>query len=142
MEKAHVESVTSEATGFDIENAFDFNPDTYWKPTSTAQQTIDIDLGAVQTVDQFAVWIHNYDTDYESGTQTIALGSDDNDDGNYSAVTTFCQSTFNNTVGQPIYFPCSSPTQRSKRYWRVVISNMTAIAEFSQIFIPVVHDLQ
>ena len=38
--------VTSEATGYPIENALDNNLDTVWKPTSTADQTIDVDLGS------------------------------------------------------------------------------------------------
>ena len=136
LAKAIITSATSEATGFPKENLLDFNPDTFWKPTSTANQTIDIDLGAVQTVDQFAIWIHNYDTDYESGTQTIAIGYSTDDSSDYSGgVTQFVGTLFNNTVGQPIYFPATPSGPISKRYWRFLITNMTAIAEISQIFL-------
>jgi len=39
-----IDSVTSEATNHDIEFAFDHNLDSHWKPTSTANQDIEIDL--------------------------------------------------------------------------------------------------
>lgn len=44
MIKAVVDSATSEATGYPKEQLVDNNPDTYWKPTSTANQDIEIDL--------------------------------------------------------------------------------------------------
>lgn len=42
--KVEVIQVTSEATGHPAEMAFDWNPDTYWAPTSTAVNGIRIDL--------------------------------------------------------------------------------------------------
>lgn len=39
-----IDTVTSEATDHDIEFAFDHNLDSYWKPTSTANQNIELDL--------------------------------------------------------------------------------------------------
>jgi len=137
MSKAKITAITSAATGFPKENLLDYNPDTYWKPTTTEDQTIDIDLGAVQTVDQFAVWIHNYNTDYESGSQAISLSYSTDDSSDYSgspAVTAFVGAFFDNTVGQPIYFPGNIAGSVSKRYWRFVIGNMTTVAEISQIF--------
>ena len=100
MYKAKVTSATSAATGFPKENIVDYNPDTYWKPTSTANQTINIDLGSTQTIDQFALFIHNYET--FGGTNTVLAKYDSNDDGNYTAVTTFASGTISNILGKPI----------------------------------------
>lgn len=127
-------STGGEATGFPVQNCFDFNPDTYYKPSATGQVTIDIDFGETVTIDQFAVWIHNYNHDYESGSQAIGIATDDNDDGNYTATTVFGSELWDNTVGTPIYFPYSSPTSATKRYWRFQVANMTEIAEISQLF--------
>ncbi len=44
MEKIQVDSVTSEDTGFPIEDAFDYNLDRPWKPTTIADQVITLDL--------------------------------------------------------------------------------------------------
>jgi hypothetical protein len=114
-----------------IGNAFDFNPDTYFESPVTPDRTIEIDFNQVVTVDQFAMWIHNYNTDYDDDTQTITVQSDDNDDGNYTSVTNFGAIAFDNTVGDPIYIPFVNPTPTSKRYWRILLTNMSIIAEAS-----------
>ncbi len=137
MAKAMVKDITSEATGFPRQNLLDFNPDTYWKPTNTDNQTIDIELGEAYTVTGFAVWIHNYNTDYNIGSQVIQVLSDDNDDGSYTAVTASCTDTFEAfTVGHPIYFPSDTYgwTEATRRYWRVIIGNMSIVSEISGFF--------
>jgi len=128
-------STGGSSSGHGINNAFDFNPDTYWAPSSTDNQIIDVDMGASVSPDNFAIWVHDYDTDYESGTQSIGIYTDDNDNGSYSAVTVWGGSAvlFDNTVGDPIYYPLSSLTLEAvtKRYWRIAIASMTSIAEIS-----------
>jgi hypothetical protein len=136
MVKASITAITSEETGYPKENMMDWNPDTHWRPSSTSNQTIDIDLGSAQQVDQFAVWIHNYNTDYDFGTHGIQLYSDDNDDGNYTAITAMISELWDPTVGTPIYFPAASPTPTTKRYWRLAIVNCGSnIAQISGIFL-------
>lgn len=137
MDKAVITAVTSEATGYPIENAFDFNPDTHWRPSSTANQAIDIDLGEVKSVDAFLVFIRNYDTDYESGTQVIGLYSDNNDNGAYSAVSALGGSiaSWDNTVGEPVWLVQSAGTPVSKRYWRINIANMTMISQIAGFYL-------
>lgn len=107
--KSSVTDVTSETTGFPIENAFDNNPDTFWRPTSTIPQTIDIDLGEVVEVDALGVWLLFSDGD-------VDLYSDNDDDGNYSAVT--LQATVV-TDGTNIGINDIGSTV-SKRYWRII----------------------
>lgn len=126
MEKAvPTLSTGASSSGFPIQNAFDFNPDTYWMPSTTAAQTIDIDLGQVQTCDAWALWIHDYDTDYYNVSMELQLQTDDNDNGSYSAVTNRYYYYIDNTVGDPIYFPYYAGTPNpfttpiAKRYWRL-----------------------
>lgn len=140
MEKTSVTAVTSEATNHPIEMAFDFNPDTYWKPSSTANQTIDIDMGEVVTVDLVGIFIHDFNTAYASPV-TFAVYTDDNDDGNYTTTTAFSGSVLANTQGEPIYFPNSTPTQTSKRYWRIEIQNLTDTIEISQFLLLRTRDI-
>lgn len=134
-------STGGSATGHGIYSGFDFNPDTYWKADASDSINIDIDLGSAQTIDQFAVWIHDYNTTYEGGAlpHGIGLVYDTNDNGSYSATTTFASGVFADSAGSPIYFPASSPTPATKRYWRVVFVNLnmaTAIVpEISQFFL-------
>lgn len=137
MDKAIVTAVTSEAAGYPIENAFDGNPDTHWRPSSTANQTIDIDLGSAQSVDAFLIFIRNYDTDYDVGTQSIGLASDDNDNGAYSAVSYLGGSAalFDNTVGQPVWLAQSAGSVVTKRYWRITIGNMAAVAQIAGFYL-------
>ena len=142
-----MESVTASvstggsATGHGIYSGLDFNPDTYWKADASNNIAIDIDLGSVQTIDQFAVWIHDYDTTYEGGSPPhgIALVSDDNDNGAYSATTTFASGVFTDSAGSPIYFPASSPTPTTKRYWQIQLVNLNSatavVPEISQFFL-------
>lgn len=136
-----VTAVTSEATGFPIENALDYNPNTYWKPTSTASQTIDIDLGSAQLVDGVNFIIRNYDADLSGGSAEINIYTDDNDNGAYSAVTSvlnYGTEALRDFAGEPVYPTANlggldSFTSSTKRYWRITITGMTGIIEIACI---------
>lgn len=133
MITSEVTAVTSEATGFPIENAFDNNPDTFWRATSDADQTIDIDLGVARGVDALAIWLNNYKGDIFAASHTIKLYSDDNDDGNYSAVT--LQDTVLPQLGGiefPIQVGISISSTVTKRYWRI-IEDYGVITEVSDL---------
>ena len=134
MKKIVLTNITSEATGFPRENMTDYNPDTCWKPTTTGNQDINIDLGSAQLVSQFFVCIVNYDASYYGTSAAIALKYDDNDDGNYTTTTTFASGSFV-SLATNIYLPDTSVTPVTKRYWRVSIVNMNVIAEFAGLFL-------
>jgi len=117
--KASVTAVTSETAGFPIENAFDYNPDTAWRATSTAQQTIDIDLGQVKQVDAIAIWVRNYlGVTFQVGNKYV-LESDDNDDGAYSSTTLQTTVFPDLTSDFPLQIGEDS-TPVSKRFWRII----------------------
>ncbi len=132
---AKIESITSEATGFPIENALDHNLDTYWKPTSTDNQEIDIDLGSALQVDGLAFFIKNYDTDHSNspGLATVNLKrSSDN-------ITYTLQGggsvNLDNSVGTPIWFHNTALTSGTYRYWRIELQTMNTTIEIGQIFL-------
>ncbi len=117
--KASVTSVTSETAGFPIENAFDYNPDTAWRATSTAQQTIDIDLGQVKQVDGFGAWIRNFLGVTFVVTHKYELFSDDDDDGLYTTQTLQSSVFPDLTSDFPLQF-ADAGNSVSKRFWRIV----------------------
>lgn len=144
MSKASlVLSTGSASAGYGIENAADFNPDTYFENVVLPPHVIDIDLGESSTVDSFGMWIRNYNTDFDpaTGTSNYALATDDNDDGNYSATTDQIATTpINHTVGEPIFIPSSNISSIKKRYWRLTL-NLSVPFKLSQIFLSKIRTL-
>jgi len=127
MNKAVVDSVTSAAAGFPKENLMDFNPDVYWKATTTGDQVIDIDLKSAKSVDAVILWIQNYTTAFGSGSYTAASSPDDiTYTGRFSKAI--------GTPNTPLIFPVETGTF-SFRYWRITFSFMGAVANVSGIFI-------
>jgi hypothetical protein len=53
-------TVTSEATGYPIDNALDWLTYDYWRPTSTASQTVEVALGSAEACDYFGLAAHNF----------------------------------------------------------------------------------
>jgi hypothetical protein len=140
MRKAVVVSATSEATGHLKESLNDFNPDTYWKPTTTANQYLAIDLVSAKTVDAAGFWIHNYNVNYADvgGTSKFQINYSDNGTswtgaGGAAAIV--------NTVGHPIYFITIS--ESAHRYWRLVFTDMNAseLIEISMVWLFTKYDL-
>ena len=62
LETASSITVTSEATGFEKENAYNWNTFDYWKGTSTATQDYDIDMGSAQLATYAAIFAHDLHT--------------------------------------------------------------------------------
>lgn len=131
----------AEAVGFPIENAFDHNPDTFWKASTVDGATIDIDLGIAYTVDAMSTWVHNVSEFSFAAGHRIELLSDDNDDGNYSAVTELVQlfPGLTSVTSSPsnLFNTGTAATPVSKRFWRLLyFGNPTStVAEFSGIWL-------
>lgn len=134
LERVQVDSVTSEATGFPIENAFDHNRDTYWKPTSTASQSVNIDLQGNYGINGIAVHVHNYSTDHDNGGIAV-IGLYWATDGTYTSLTLVDSLIFANdgAPGNPIYL--SAGFSSTHRYWRIYFTNMATTIEISQFFL-------
>ncbi len=62
MSGVSCQSVTSEAATHPVEHALDFNPNTFWKATSTTTQYIELDLGETYAIDKIGFVIHNHES--------------------------------------------------------------------------------
>lgn len=130
--KSH--SITSEVAGFPIENVLDWNLDTYWKPTSTATQTIEWDLGSAYQIVGTLIWVHNYLTD-NSNSGTARLESHFSDNGS--------DWTFNSgnaelipNLNTPIQIIENTvPSDLPHRYWRNNLILMDTIIEISSLML-------
>lgn len=76
MEAAIIDSVTSEASGHDVDYLLDNNPDTYWQASSDAGQEIVIDLGSAISCTKIVIWLHNY-TGITNNRTVVVTGSND-----------------------------------------------------------------
>lgn len=128
-------SVTSEATDHPIELAFDQNLNTYWAPTSTAAQNIDLDLQSARSINGVAMFLRNYLTDH-SGSELALVSVYYSDNGtDWTGVTgmTYFIHT-KQTVGKPLVIG-PSDTTISHRYWRIRFSSMSTVVQVSQFFL-------
>lgn len=140
MEKGSVYSATSEASGYPKERLLDWNPDVYWKPTSTADQTIVIDLGSAQQVQRFFLWIHNYTTNHTSGSSAVRVSYSSSVGSGYTVwETRLFSAGFG--LGTPIFAGSSSLTAQTYRYWKIEFINMATTIEVSGIFLCKKHSL-
>lgn len=137
MEKAVVLSATpTEATGFPKENLITFNPDLYCKPTSTANQAYVIDFGTAQLVDRWAVLVHNYTTNFITGSASIRVSySSDN-----ITYTTWETKLIFSTAR--LQLSSTSLTPQTYRYWKIELLSMSAIMEISGIFLARIYTLR
>lgn len=133
MEAATLHAASSEATGHPGGDALDYRLNTYWEPTSSGVETIDIDLGSAKSVNGLAFWIHNYTNDFDNGSSD-QYRVDWSDNG--SAWTPWNSLTaIDNNATDPIYFAVDT-TAISHRYWRLIVQNMAnGPIEISQIFL-------
>lgn len=127
-----IDTQPTEATGHPIEDSLDYNLDTYWKPTSSADQTIVLDLQTAQTINGLALWIHNYDTDHSNSTAADVVLSYSNDDISYTPWKT---KAFLNLVGTPIWYQSIGQADESHRYWQIEFKMMNTVVEISQFFL-------
>jgi len=121
MKDADLDSATSEATGYLKENMIDMNPDTYWKGTSTATQSIEIDLNSTSiAIDGVFLFIRNYAS--ITGSETCDCYWSD-DDSSYTFVTasvTIASRTL------PIYVRTFA-SALTHRYWRFNLASLTTV---------------
>ncbi len=128
-----VNAITSEATGFPIDYAFDTNLSTYWKATSTATQTIDVDLGASYNIRAWAMTFKEYDT---TPGATVAMQVWWSDNGSSWTSWSGSNVQLKNiwTAGDPVLFKL--PTAAADhRYWRFVISLADTVIDVTQLFL-------
>ncbi len=125
MSAASCQSVTSEAPTHPIEHALDFNANTFWKPTSTATQYIELDLGATYSIDKVGFVIHNYESlsgDLDFEVRHSANGSD------WTRVETGFTYDSNDHL---VIIDMASAA--SKRYWKFEFYDQTTLLEIAQL---------
>lgn len=128
MEIVEIDAITSEATGFPKEHIIDNNLDTYWEPTSTANQTIDFDLGEAKTIDAIIFFVNNYDT---LATAAVDRHWSDNDFGD----TTFISGSpaLGSDTTTPLRISIGS-LGISHRWWRLIVNNQSEVVNISGIW--------
>jgi len=111
-------TVTSEASGFPKENMFDWIDWTYWKASSSVDQNIDIDKGAIGiSVDTLAILAHNIGSAGDSIGAVVTVYEDDNS--GFTSPTTLGTVAVSND--RPFYL---SLTPGTERYNRIKIANI------------------
>lgn len=134
MRGASVYSVTSAATGYPKEHLIDFDPDTFWKPASTDDQTIIIDLGSAQSFDGLLLWIHNNLTDHKNGNNAIIkISHATSAGGAYTQWGTNEIFVNDYLTPSPVYIWPQSPTPISKQFWKIELTVMGTTIELSHI---------
>jgi len=139
MNNAVVDSATSQATGFPKENLIDNNLDTYWKPTSEANQTIDIDLQIAKIVDYAYVFVQNYTLHTVSSVFLLQYSDDafsNNSNGMVAA------QGMGNMLLSPHRTYEISETATAHRYWRITIASFAGtVPNISAIWLCKEYDV-
>lgn len=117
-------TVSSEAVGYEKENAYDWLGFDWWKPTATGNEWIRVTFATAQAVDYFAVWGHDL---ADHGSSIYLQYSNDGGAFWYPAGTT-ATPTDNNTIFQ-------SFTSISAKDWRIQVQNPTTIAAIAGLMI-------
>lgn len=140
MAKALITSVTSAATGYPKEYLTAFNPDTYWKPTSTANQTLTFDLGSAKSIGAVLIFCHNWTTDHgNSGNATVLLEHSDNGSSWTSTSTEVLGSSLGTSNPMAQFAFVGLPL--SHRYWRLTFGTMATTIELSGVFFCTVRSV-
>jgi len=130
------DGITSEATGFPKENLLDNNPDTAWRPTSTATQLIELDFGSGVTVlpDVCFLFVHNYS---EVGTANATPQySDDGSSWSAGGAPTAIGS-----LTEPIKVITITESS-AHRYWGLALSSLTGtLPDISMLHFCVERDV-
>lgn len=129
MRKAVVHAITSEATGRDAEFALDYNLDTYWEPTSTANQNFDINLGSDLDVEGFVIFLRNYNAGY--GIDTVDLQKS-NDGSSWSSLSIPKGLLNVNQFGVLIGDAGSTHTEQ---YWRFAFTSLGVKPQVASILL-------
>lgn len=125
MEKARCTLATSQATGHPKENLVDNNLDTYWKPTSTLDQSINIDLGELRWVSHVVVFIKNY-TEIAAGDYDVWYS----DNGS----TWYILAANHTLIDTSTPIRISTDFYARHRYWRIVFDNMAQIIKVAGVW--------
>jgi len=107
-------TVTSEATGFAKENAYDWLPWDYWKAAASGTVYITVDMGVATTVDYWALAFH--DLADHSGTIKPQYSSGSTSPISWTDLDTVQTPTANQMIFRPV-------TSVSVRYYRFQISS-------------------
>lgn len=118
-------TVTSEAAGYPISNLIDRLPGTYWAPTSTATQDIDVDkLAPGVAVDFLCIGFHDL------GTQTATITVYEDDNSGFTSPTTLGTKSFTSDGLQFL-----SLTSGTERYNRIRITSLDAACYIGVLFL-------
>jgi len=117
-------STGSAVSGYEAKYAFDNNLYSYFKTPGSGASQIDIDMGDLQQVDNFAIALRNYNTTH-SGGRILVWGAANA--AGTTGVVTMGDTAWANT-GQPLYVPFSSPTGGFRRYWFIGLDYSTAMS--------------
>jgi len=123
-------TASTEATGFEKENAFDWFGYDWWKPTATGDSWIRASFGAAKDADYMAIFGHDLSDHGSSIKAQYSTNGGTSWSDAFSAVTP----TDNNTLF--IDF-----TSVSAADWRIVVTNPTTIAAIAGVMIGQSLDL-
>lgn len=129
MVDADIDSATSSATGYPKENLIDNNPDTSWKATDTADNTLKFDLNAAYAVTCVFLFIRNYASITDSEIYNLYY-SDNGDD---------VTPTWTFVSGSPSIADKTSPihirtiTSATHRWWSISTALITTTPEISMV---------
>jgi len=132
-------TITQTSIGEDADhglvNLYDRNKNLYWKAANAnTAGYLNIDMASAIDANSLVLVSHNYTVVAPSGIG-IKLASDDNDDGNYSAVTYHIGSAGSYhkcEAGDLVNWVETFALVQSKRYWRLYLEAMGA-ATYQQI---------
>jgi len=114
-------TASTEATGYEKENAYDGFGYDWWKPTATGDSYLKVAFAAVQAADYVAVWGHDL-SDHSSSYKLQY--SDNNTD--WSDVFTAISPSDNNTIYKAF-------TSSSHKYWRLLVNSATTLPSIAGI---------
>lgn len=114
-------TASTEAAGYEKENAYDGVGYDWWRPTATGDSWIKVTFAAVQAADYVAIWGH----DLSDHTSTYRVQHSD-DDAVWTNAFTAVTPTDNNTIYK-------SFTSSSHKYWRLLVNNPSTIASIAGV---------
>jgi len=119
-------TVTSEATGYEKENAFDWNSFDYWKASASGTVYLTVDAGAATVVDYWALAFH--DLADNSGTIKAQYSAGGSSPFSWSDLDTVQTPSDGKVIFRPV-------TQQNVRYYRFEISSTGAASAIGALSI-------
>lgn len=118
-------SVTSEATGYEKENAYDDLTFDYWKPSAAGTVYYTMDFGSAVTVDAWGVFAH--DLGDNSASIQLQYSTD-----NFAADVNDFAAAISPSGSEP---RLQTGTSQSKRYWRYKIISAAAASKIGGLML-------